>query len=150
MLLDTLKNVSQHKQPTGNADTAKYALQDMQLLEGFCPDPSFLSAMIAQIQSSGPGYGQYAHPRWVDFILTTANTWKRPIEDFTLIVERGNPEEENTRVFVSFCPPRNAHVDKLDAGHFRVHLTNFVPTSDLRIGFFDVPEVKPAQPATKK
>ena len=39
MLVDTLKNVSGHKQPTGDADTVKYALEDMQRLEALCPDP---------------------------------------------------------------------------------------------------------------
>ena len=29
--------------------------------------------------------------------------------------------------------------------HFQVHLTNFVPTAELRIGFFDVPEAKPTK-----
>jgi len=150
MLPDTLKNVSQHKEPSGDDETVKYEREDMQLLEGLCPDPSFLSAMIAQIEASGPGYGQYAHPHWVDFILTSANTWKQPIEDFTLPVERGKPDEENTQTFVSFCSPQNANVEKLDADHLQVHLTNFVPASELRIGFFDVPVARPAQPAPKK
>jgi hypothetical protein len=144
MLPDTVKNVFGHKQPTGDADTVKYALQDMKLLEGLCPDPSLLTGMIARIEASGPGYGQYAHPHWVDFILTSANTWKQPIEDFTLIVERGKPEEENTQVSVSLCSPQNAPVTKLDANTFQVHLTNFVPKTELRIGYFDVPQAAPA------
>lgn len=148
MLPDTLRNVFEHKQPAGDAETAKYALQDMQLLEGLCPDPQLLSGMIAQIQAGGPGYGHYAHPHWVDFILTSANTWKQPIEDFTLIVDRGKPEEEHTRTYVSFCPiqnasaPQDAHIEKLDANTFQVHLTNFIPQSELRIGFFDLPDLK--------
>ena len=142
MLPDTLKNVSEHKQPTGDADTVKGDLEDMQRLESLCPDPGFLSSLIGQLAASGPGYGQYAHPRWVDFILTSANTWKQPIEDFTLIVERGKPEENDTQVDVTFCSPQNAPVQKLDANTFQVHLTNFVPASELRIGFFDVPKVK--------
>jgi len=143
MLADTLKNVSEHKQPTGDADTVKYALEDMQRLQGLCPDPTFLSKMIKQIETNKEGYGAYAHPHWVDFILTSANTWKQPIEDFTLIVERGKPEEENTETAVSFCSPQNASVEKLDANTFQVHLTNLVPQSELRIGYFDVPESAP-------
>jgi hypothetical protein len=144
MMVDTLKNVSDHKQPTGDADTVKYALQDMQRLEALCPDPQFVTGMIRQMDSSLPGFGQYAHPHWVDFILTSANTWKQPIEDFTLIVERGKPEEENTQDYVSFCSPQNAPVEKIDAGAFQVHLTNFIPQSELRIGYFDVPLPTPA------
>jgi hypothetical protein len=85
----------------------------------------------------------------VDFILTSANTWQRPIEDFTLIIERGKPEQGEKRL-ISFCSPENGKVERLDADHFQVHLTNFVPTSELRIGFFDMPLPKPAQPATAK
>ncbi len=147
---DTLQNVSQHKEPSGDAETVKYAREDMQLLEGLCPDPSLLSGMIARIDASGPGYGQYDHPHWVDFILTSANTWKQPIEDFTLTVDRGKPEEDNAQTFVSFCSPQNAPVAKLDADHFQVHLANFVPAAELRIGFFDVPISKSAQAASKK
>jgi hypothetical protein len=85
----------------------------------------------------------------VDYILTTANTWQRPIEDFTLIVERPKPEYAG-RVLVSFCSPMNGKVEKLDADHFQVHLTNFIPTTELHIGFFEVPVVKPGVPKTNK
>ena len=54
MLSGTLENVSEHKQPTGDADTVKYALQDMQRLEALCPDPSFLSGMITQMVQANP------------------------------------------------------------------------------------------------
>jgi hypothetical protein len=86
---------------------------------------------------------------WVDFILTTANTWQRPIEDFTLIIERPQPAG-GWRSHVSFCSPADGKVEKLDADHFQVHLTNLVPTSELHIGFFEVPLAKAAQPAAKK
>ncbi len=85
---------------------------------------------------------------WVDFILTSANTWKRPIEDFTLIIERPKPEHGG-KVFINFCPPANGEVEKTDVDLFQVHLTNFVPVSELHIGFFEVPQPKAAQPAMK-
>jgi hypothetical protein len=66
---------------------------------------------------------------WVDFILTTANTWKRPIEDFTLIIERTDPKDT-----VSFC--WNGFVEKLDPNHFRAKATNLIPTKELHIGFY--------------
>jgi hypothetical protein len=65
----------------------------------------------------------------VDFILTTANTWKRPIEDFTLVVERADPK--NT---ISFC--WDGPVEQLDANHFQAHATNLIPTKELHIGFY--------------
>ena len=75
---------------------------------------------------------------YVDFILTTANTWKMPIEDFTLIVDRAQiPQAKNS--YISFC--WDGPVEKLDPDHFRAHLTNFIPTKELRVGFFNVEKV---------
>jgi Domain of unknown function (DUF4424) len=147
MQLETLQNVLAHKQPTGDAETVKYEREDMQLVEEFCPDPSLLHNIIERAESESPESGQFAHPHWVDFILTTANTWKQPIEDFTLIVDRGKAVFDNSHAVVSFCSPQNAPVEKLDAGHFQIHLTNLVPKDELHIGFFDVPEATPAQQA---
>jgi hypothetical protein len=144
MQLETLQNVLNHKEPTGDADTVKYEREDIQLVEGFCPDPSLLHSVIDRAEAGDPEAGQFAHPHWVDFILTTANTWKQPIEDFTLIVDRGKAIFENSHAVVSFCSPRNAPVEKLDAAHFQVHVTNFVPKDELHIGYFDVPEANPA------
>lgn len=145
MLLDTVQNVLEHKQPAGDAENATYARVDMQLLEEFCPDPSLLQSIIARAQAAGPDSGQFAHPHWVDFILTTANTWKQPIEDFTLIVDRGKAVFENSHPVVSFCSVNNAPIEKLDANHFQMRLTNFVPKDELHIGFFDLPDARPAQ-----
>jgi len=78
--------------------------------------------------------------RYVDFILTTANTWKTPIEDFTLIVEK--PDEPTSNVnFVSFC--WDGPVTKIDDHHFAAHLTNFIPKKELRVGFIDLDRIPP-------
>lgn len=115
------------------------------LLAGFCADPGFLRVMSRAMKGSASE--DIVYPHWVDFILTTANTWQRPIEDFTLIVERPKPRL-GRRDLISFCSPGT--VEKLDPDYFQVHLSNFVPTSELHIGFFEVPLAKPAQPAGKK
>ncbi|MGO9318563.1 MAG: DUF4424 family protein [Terracidiphilus sp.] len=76
---------------------------------------------------------------YVDFILTTANTWKTPIEDFTLIVERPHLKDPNHPSFasyVSFC--WDGPIEKIDPDHFLAHAVNFVPKQELSIGFFDV------------
>jgi hypothetical protein len=72
---------------------------------------------------------------YVDFILSTANTWKTPIEDFTLIVERPHIKD-NLADYVSFC--WDGPVTKSDSDHFVATATNFVPKKELRIGFFHV------------
>jgi hypothetical protein len=83
-------------------------------------------------------HGHVVSIAYVDFILTTANTWRRPIEDFTLLVDRPplsrDPNHPTTPInFVSFC--WNGPVTKVDANHFSAHTTNFIPTKELRIGF---------------
>jgi hypothetical protein len=118
-----------------------------ELLDGFCADASFVNG-LSHAQKLNTGQYVTIFPHWVDFILTSANTWQRPIEDFTLILER--PTTAGRRSLISFCAPGNGKVEKLDADHFQVHLTNFVPAAELHIGFFDLPEVKATHPVMKK
>lgn len=140
--------------------TARQAHGDQsKLLQSFCPDQPFLRSLGRQMdQDRDPkqSYGGTLYPFWIDFILTSANTWKQPIEDFTLIVDRGQPLDgygkpmKDTRFLVSFCSPQDAPTEKLDADHFQVHLTNFIPASELHIGFFRVAKEKAAGGAAKK
>jgi hypothetical protein len=123
-------------------NTRRWSDSGADLVTGFCPTAELLRGMIRTVSEiKGRAMDGTFPAQWVDFILTSANTWQRPIEDFTLIVERPR-SEQGWHVLVSFCSPRSGKVDKLDADHFQVHLTDFVPTSELHIGFFDVPETK--------
>ena len=133
--------------PADEANPKPLNPEDRGDLTSFCLGPALArnmaggfpkqSAYVATDANSGPTLWM----QWVDFILTTANTWKRPIEDFTLIVERSKPEHDG-RTLISFCSPEAGKVEKIDADHFQVHLTNFVPRSELHIGFFEVPSAK--------
>ena len=117
------------------------------VVTGFCPKPQLLRGLIHRLKETQmPEERGIFYPRWVDFILTTANSWQRPIEDFTLIVERPQTSD-GEQSFVSFCSP--GPVEKLDANHFRVHLTNFVPSAELHIGFFTLPD-EPSRPVARK
>lgn len=150
MPLETFENALRGKTPSGRDESARYQREDLAVLKSFCPDSSFLRGAVKRIQSLDAQTDQIAVPQWVDFILTSANTWRQPMVDFTLIVERGKSEIENAQRLVSFCSPQNAPVTKIDADTFQVHLTNFVPKSELRIGYFDFPESKPAKSAASK
>jgi Domain of unknown function (DUF4424) len=100
-------------------------------LKNFCIDDR-LHATLQQIVNSKDRDAPYSY---VDFILTTANTWKTPIEDFTLIVERPH-YKDSFASYVSFC--WDGPVTKTDADHFLAHTTNLIPKNELRIGFFNV------------
>jgi len=131
-------------------DAGRWNYSGAGYISGFCPGPDLLQGMISrfsEVLNSLEG-GRF-EMLWLDFILTSANTWQRPIEDFMLIVERPQPKQDWNTI-ISFCSPANGAVEKLDADHLQVHLTNFVPASELHIGFFEVPPAKASQSAAKK
>jgi len=100
-------------------------------LTSLCISPSLSHALEKVIDSKDKD----ASDSYVDFILTTANTWKTPIEDFTLIVDR--PHFKGSLAdYVSLC--WDGPIVQIDAGHFSAHANNFVPKEELRVGFIDV------------
>ena len=111
------------------------------VISGYCLAPEQIRGLIHKIKTNkhpNENYGDFG-AKWVDFILTTANTWKKPIEDFTLIVDSAPRSEiDDGPTFMGLCVPQKAKLVKLDAGHMQVHLTNFVPTAELHIGYFDI------------
>jgi hypothetical protein len=72
--------------------------------------------------------------KWADYILTTANTWKTPIKQFELVVERPKPDTSAKSYYVSFC--WDGQILQPDPDHFVVRATNFVPKRELSIAFF--------------
>lgn len=100
-------------------------------LASLCIDPALRRTLTAYVLDEH----DIVPYSYVDFILTTANTWKTPIEDFTLIVERPHPRD-SVQNYVSFC--WDGPVTKEDANHFVAHATNLVPKKELRVGFIAV------------
>lgn len=111
----------------GNSEDAQSAKE----LGTFCIEDG-LKRVLGQVVADKHRNAWY---EYVDFILTSANTWKTPIEDFTLIVERSS-EKGSLADYVSFC--WDGPVTKSDADHFVARATNFIPNKELRIGFFHV------------
>jgi hypothetical protein len=64
----------------------------------------------------------------VKYILTTANTWRTPIKDFQLVVERPETTAPE-KTFVSFC--WDGEVQRLDKDHFIARRADFVPAREL-------------------
>jgi|HubBroStandDraft_6_1064221.scaffolds.fasta_scaffold199047_2 hypothetical protein len=69
----------------------------------------------------------------VDYILTSANTWKTPIHDFELIVD-ANGVPPDGPLPTSFC--WNGPVTRLDEHRFSAKLTDFVPSKELSVYFW--------------
>jgi hypothetical protein len=106
-------------------------------IENSCIDPSLQKELTYKANE------KYKHSEgpplefvWVDYILTTANSWKTPIKDFTLIVDRRRDSQyfPGTELqYVSLC--WNRPIRKLDADHYVVHETNFVPKKEIHLAF---------------
>ncbi len=93
----------------------------------YCTDKSYLNAR-AKIAARKDGY---VNTHNVSYILTTGNTWKRGIEDFTLNIVKRKPDE-----LISLCFPGT--FKKIDARTYQVRLLNFQPTQDLEVHFGNV------------
>jgi hypothetical protein len=129
---------------SGAARTSSMAGGDQQNpLAGFCPNTRFVDEILkahkAFAQTLGPGI----LPHWVDYDMLSGTAWRRPIEDFTLIVDIPQPED-GIGTLVSFCSP--GVIDKHDGSHLEIHLSKFVPAVDLHIGFFNAPMEAPDTP----
>lgn len=72
---------------------------------------------------------------WVDYILTTANTWKTPIKQFELTIEKPKSSEPNHQWYLSLC--WDGQIQRKDVDHFVARAVNFVPAKELRVMFFN-------------
>jgi len=64
---------------------------------------------------------------WIDYILTTANSWHGPIKDFELIIKT----DPGWHLASCFDPSIAATTDTT----MRLHFNNYTPTKELSIGF---------------
>jgi hypothetical protein len=87
-----------------------------------------LQAMAAKREASAPSSGVYVNARWVKYILTTANTWKTPIGEFELRIEK----PVDSLVSLAWDGP----VERLPGGALRMARKNFVPAKELSVYFF--------------
>jgi hypothetical protein len=97
----------------------------VQLFRNACASTSVVDALETKNQPM-------AVVHWVDYILTTANTWKTPIKDFALIIDVTNPWNKDP-IIANFCwdsPPR-----RLDPTHFIVEKKDFRPDKELAVYF---------------
>ena len=101
--------------------------------EGPCVDAGLVNSIKGALakrgkpaQDSGKIEGCFG-ASWVRYILTTANTWKTPIRDFELVIDR-DPGE-----FVTFC--WDGPVEKVAANTFRARVKDFIPSKELTVYF---------------
>lgn len=92
----------------------------------YCMDASFIAAATqAQQKAKQKGGDMLLGEKRIDYILKTGANWDGPIRDFTLTIDKGDPNN-----LLSFC---GTGVKKLSATQFQVHYTDYDPTTDLAV-----------------
>jgi hypothetical protein len=113
---------------------APFQLED--LVKEACLDPALekrLGAAGERMKAREGSIHAMGTQEVVKYILTTANTWRTPIKDFELIVERPQTPGQ-AKKFISFC--WDGKVQRLDENHFVARETNFVPARELAVYYF--------------
>ncbi len=105
--------------PSGFIMMAEHLSYDPDLGKAACVDAPTLRAIKSVLRGTG-GSGHV-----IDYILTTANTWKGPIGHFRLTVDKGNP-----RNIVSLC---GNNVRKTGPKTFVFEANNFRPQQDIKV-----------------
>lgn len=115
-----------------------YRIDLAQQIDTACVDPKMEKLLTRSWDSTASQQlrpdQSYAEMAWVDYILTTANSWKTPIRDFELIVEK--PKRKDYQWYVSFC--WDGPVKRIDVNRFSAKIKDFVPKNELHIAFFGV------------
>jgi hypothetical protein len=77
----------------------------------------------------------YVEMLWLDYILTTANSWKTPIQDFELVIQRPDFDPER-RWYVSLC--WDGPIEHPDPDHFLIRVKDFIPKDELHVSFLGI------------
>ena len=132
--------VSRSKYLKDGGDSARY---DVGLLRDSCAEASLQKLVFGQASAAlkvDPNNG-YVGAAWVDYILTTANSWKTPIKKFELVIEKGPKRDKlaypDDWKYVSLC--WDGAIRRVGPQHFEASLTDFVPKRELKLLFLRMP-----------
>ena len=92
----------------------------------YCIDDDWIKAYEARVKKAG---GRLGNPKWISYILSSGATWKGPIKDFRLVVDKGKQD-----ALVSFC---GDDVKKIGPTKFEVRKKDFEPKGDLNVLMVD-------------
>ena len=90
----------------------------------YCIDDMFVKLGKQSVERMSAGEPYY-YENWISYVLTTGANWLGPIKKFTLIVDKGEPDN-----YVSFC---GTGVRKTGETTFEMTATDFYPERDLDI-----------------
>jgi Domain of unknown function (DUF4424) len=87
-----------------------------------CIDDDWIKTYQARVKKEK---GRLGNPKWISYILSSGSTWKGPIKDFRLVVDKGKKN-----ALVSFC---GEAVKKIGPTQFELRKKDFEPTEDLHV-----------------
>jgi hypothetical protein len=106
--------------PSGFVMVPDHFKYDKELAKSTCVDAPTMKAITRLLAPQQGGSGHV-----IDYILTTANTWKGPIGHFRLTVDKGVPQN-----IVSLC---GDGVRKTGPKTFTLETRNFSPKQDIKV-----------------
>lgn len=95
-----------------------------QYQQKYCVDESFLNAVRRHAKTAPDGNPPF-YETWISYVLTTGANWSGAIQDFTLTIDKGAPEN-----LVSFC---GSGVRKIGPTTFEMSATDFFPERDINV-----------------
>lgn len=105
-------------------------VKDFKEFKDACLDRATLTTLerrVAKSIKASKGLDRTFLLSWISYILTTANSWQTPINDFELVVQR------DERDILSFC--WEGPLEKVAPGRYRARMKDFIPTKDLKVYF---------------
>ncbi|ADW16430.1 hypothetical protein Despr_0243 [Desulfobulbus propionicus DSM 2032] len=97
-----------------------------ELIQTYCIDDTTRKGLVKRLHHASAGeLAGTGTALFLDYVLTTANTWHGPIGTFRLTIDKGSPDN-----ILSLCMDG---IRKTGPTTFVVEKTNFTPTEDLRL-----------------
>lgn len=91
----------------------------------YCTDDAFVAAVRKTLPNPDEPWGAPFFESWISYILTTGANWAGGIENFRLVVDKGDPKN-----LVSFC---GEGITKIGPTTFEMVKTDFWPQQELNI-----------------
>ncbi|MCB1509643.1 MAG: DUF4424 domain-containing protein [Hyphomicrobiaceae bacterium] len=117
---------------TGVASDYANAATNREYRDRYCVDEAFTRAVRRLRRGSGKSGNVHLTEERLEYVLKTGANWAGPISEFTMIVDKGAPDN-----LVSFCAKG---VRKISPTRFEVTMKDFYPQKNL-----DILIVKPAR-----
>jgi hypothetical protein len=96
----------------------------------YCMDRAFYTAYKKRVKQKKTAERDLNYSMsWVSYVLKSGATWKGPIKDFRMVVDKGNED-----TLVSFCAEG---VKKISPTQFEVVKKDFEPKKDIDVLFLD-------------